>query len=74
MFVAVGGGVPVLPNPCVLAIVPLCLVSMGGASRGDMRAGAVRRKVLLPAIFFGPGLATVFLLIGLTAAVSGIFL
>ncbi len=74
MLVALLGGVLSFLSPCVLPIVPPYLAYMGGISMGEMKGDArVRRRVLLPALFFVLGLSTVFLLLGFTASAFGAF-
>ena len=73
MVVALLAGVLSFLSPCVLPIVPPYLAYMGGISMGEIRAGAARRRVLLPALFFVLGLSTVFLFLGFTASVFGRF-
>jgi cytochrome c-type biogenesis protein len=74
MLVALAAGVLSFLSPCVLPIVPPYLAYMGGISMGEMTgAGAARRRVMLPALFFVMGLSTVFLLLGFTASAFGAF-
>ncbi|NGQ90971.1 cytochrome c biogenesis protein CcdA [Rhodobacter sp. HX-7-19] len=80
MLVALAAGVLSFLSPCVLPIVPPYLAYMGGISMGEMTgrdgapaAGAARRRVMLPALFFVLGLSTVFLLLGFTASAFGAF-
>jgi len=73
MFVALLAGILSFLSPCVLPIVPPYLAYMGGISMGEMKAGAARQRVLIPALFFVMGLSTVFLFLGFTASVFGRF-
>jgi cytochrome c-type biogenesis protein len=74
MLVALLAGVLSFLSPCVLPIVPPYLAYMGGISMGEMTgAGAARRRVILPALFFVLGLSTVFMLLGFTASAFGTF-
>lgn len=73
MVVALAGGVLSFLSPCVLPIVPPYLAYMGGISMGEMKGGAARRRVILPALFFVMGLSTVFLILGFTASAFGAF-
>jgi len=73
MLVALVAGVLSFLSPCVLPIVPPYLAYMGGISMGEMKAGASRQRVLIPALFFVMGLSTVFLFLGFTASVFGRF-
>ena len=75
MFVAALAGVFSFLSPCVLPIVPPYLAYMSGVSMNEMQAGATatRRRALLTASFFVLGLSTVFLILGFTASVAGMF-
>jgi cytochrome c-type biogenesis protein len=74
MAVALLAGVLSFLSPCVLPIVPPYLAYMGGISMGEMTAaGAARKRVIVPALFFVLGLSTVFLLLGFTASAFGSF-
>ncbi len=73
MLVALVAGVLSFLSPCVLPIVPPYLAYMGGISMGEMREGAHRHRVILPALFFVLGLSTIFLLLGFTASAFGSF-
>jgi cytochrome c-type biogenesis protein len=73
MVVALLAGVLSFLSPCVLPIVPPYLAYMGGISMGEMKSGAQRQRVLIPALFFVMGLSTVFLFLGFTASVFGRF-
>lgn len=73
MLVALIGGILSFLSPCVLPVVPPYLAYMGGISMGEMKGGAQRHRVILPAVFFVMGLSTVFLLLGFTASAFGRF-
>ena len=78
MLVALAAGILSFLSPCVLPIVPPYLAYMGGISMREISgpaatAGAARRRVMLPALFFVLGLSTVFLLLGFTASAFGAF-
>jgi len=73
MLVALAAGVLSFLSPCVLPIVPPYLAYMGGISMGEMRQGQARNRIMLPALFFVMGLSTVFLFLGFTASVFGMF-
>jgi cytochrome c-type biogenesis protein len=73
MLVALVAGILSFLSPCVLPIVPPYLAYMGGISMGEMKDGAQRHRVILPALFFVMGLSTIFLLLGFTASVLGNF-
>lgn len=74
MFVALTAGLLSFLSPCVLPIVPPYLAYMGGMSMGEMTADANSRwKTIVPALFFVMGLSTVFLILGFTASVFGLF-
>ncbi len=64
LFVALAAGVLSFLSPCVLPIVPPYLAYMGGITLND--GTAVRRRAMLPAVFFVLGLSTVFLFLGFT--------
>lgn len=70
MLVALVAGILSFLSPCVLPIVPPYLAYMSGISMGDMRQG---RRPLLAALFFVLGLSTVFLFLGFTTSVMGMF-
>jgi len=74
MFVALLAGFLSFLSPCVLPIVPPYLAYMGGISMNEMTAtGKTSRRTILPAVFFVLGLSTVFLFLGFTASVFGLF-
>ena len=75
MLVALVSGVLSFLSPCVLPIVPPYLAYMGGIGMADVRGGTVvaRQRLVLPALAFVLGLSTVFLLLGFTASVFGMF-
>jgi cytochrome c-type biogenesis protein len=73
-LIALAAGVLSFLSPCVLPIVPPYLAYMSGISMAEMTgAGGVvlRRRVILPALFFVLGLSTVFLLLGFAASALG---
>ena len=70
MVIALFAGLLSFLSPCVLPIVPPYLAYMGGISVGDMRQG---RSPMLAATFFVLGLSTVFLLLGFTTSLFGMF-
>ena len=74
MLVALFAGLLSFLSPCVLPIVPPYRAYMGGISMNEMTddSGAHRRAIW-PALFFVLGLSTVFLLLGFTASVFGLF-
>lgn len=59
------GGLLSASSPCVLAILPLVIGYVGGASGGD------RRKSVLYSLLFALGLAITFTLLGAVAALFG---
>lgn len=74
MFVALLAGLLSFLSPCVLPIVPPYLAYMSGMSMNEMKAGeSTRNRAILPAMFFVLGLSTVFLFLGFTASVFGVF-
>lgn len=73
MLIALAAGVLSFLSPCVLPIVPPYLAYMGGIRMAEVRSGAARRRVVLPALFFVMGLSTVFLFLGFTASLIGRF-
>ncbi len=70
-LIALAAGVLSFLSPCVLPVVPPYLAYMGGISLRDTSAGAARRSVVLPALFFVLGLSTVFLFMGIAASALG---
>ena len=74
MLVALTAGVLSFLSPCVLPIVPPYLAYMSGISMAELTGeGRARRRAILPAVFFVMGLSTVFLLLGFTASMMGMF-
>ncbi len=74
MLIALTAGIISFLSPCVLPIVPPYLAYMSGVSLGDMgNEAAGRRKATIAALFFVMGLSTVFLLLGFTASMFGMF-
>ena len=73
LIALVAGGLSFL-SPCVLPIVPPYLAYMGGISMAEFTGQTpARRRAILPALSFVLGLSTVFLLLGFTASVFGMF-
>lgn len=58
-------------SPCVLPIVPGYLGFITGMSLDELRDGASRRAVLVPALFFVTGFTLIFLLLGASATLIG---
>lgn len=74
MLIALTGGILSFLSPCVLPIVPPYLAYMSGISMSEMHGSATaRRRMLIPALSFVLGLSTVFLILGFTASVFGMF-
>ena len=74
MLIALAAGVLSFLSPCVLPIVPPYLAYMGGITMGELRDDqTARRRAIIPALFFVLGLSTVFLFLGFTASVFGMF-
>jgi cytochrome c-type biogenesis protein len=74
MLIALFAGIISFLSPCVLPIVPPYLAYMSGVSLGEMQSqSAARRKATIAALFFVMGLSTVFLLLGFTASLFGMF-
>ncbi len=74
MAIALTAGIISFLSPCVLPIVPPYLAYMSGVSLNEMSSqAAARRKTTIAALFFVMGLSTVFLLLGFTASVFGMF-
>ena len=73
MGVAMLAGVLSFLSPCVLPIVPPYLAYMGGIRMAEMQGGEARGRAVLPALFFVLGLSTVFLFLGFTASMMGMF-
>jgi cytochrome c-type biogenesis protein len=61
-------------SPCVLPLVPAYLGFITGMSLDELRAAPRRSAVMVPAVFFVLGFSLVFLLMGMTATVLGVFL
>lgn len=70
-LIALAAGVLSFLSPCVLPVVPPYLAYMSGISLRDATAGAPRRSVAIPALFFVLGLSTVFLFMGIAASALG---
>ncbi|PHQ96757.1 MAG: cytochrome C biogenesis protein [Marinosulfonomonas sp.] len=74
MLIALVGGMLSFLSPCVLPIVPPYLAYMGGISMNEMTENSGKsRKTIVPAIFFVLGLSTVFMILGFTASIFGMF-
>lgn len=58
-------------SPCVLPLVPSYLGFVTGMSLDDLRAGADRKAILIPALVFVAGFSLVFLFMGLAATFLG---
>jgi len=58
-------------SPCVLPLVPSYLGFVTGMSLDDLRAGADRKAILVPALVFVAGFSLVFLFMGLAATFLG---
>jgi cytochrome c-type biogenesis protein len=69
--VAFAAGVVSFLSPCVLPIVPGYLGFITGMSMDELRAGAKRRAVLVPALFFVGGFSLIFVLMGASATLIG---
>ncbi|CAN5808234.1 cytochrome c biogenesis CcdA family protein [soil metagenome] len=69
--VAFAAGVLSFLSPCVLPIVPGYLGFITGMSLDELRDGAPRRAVLVPALFFVAGFTLIFLLLGASATLIG---
>ena len=74
MGIALVAGIISFLSPCVLPIVPPYLAYMGGVSVSDMNGEkSARAKALGTALFFVLGLSTVFLILGFTTSLMGVF-
>ena len=74
MGIALVAGIISFLSPCVLPIVPPYLAYMGGVSVSDMNSEkSARAKALGTALFFVLGLSTVFLILGFTTSLMGVF-
>lgn len=59
-------------SPCVLPLVPIYLAMLAGTSAASLREGAVvRPRLLLAAVAFSAGLASVFVALGMAASTLG---
>lgn len=72
--VAFFAGVLSFLSPCVLPLVPGYLGFITGMSLDDLKGDPRRSAVLVPALFFVAGFATIFLLLGASATFLGQFL
>lgn len=73
MLVALAAGIASFISPCVLPIVPPYLAYMSGISMGELSEGGAARRAIGPALMFVLGLSTVFLFLGFTASMFGMF-
>jgi cytochrome c-type biogenesis protein len=69
--VAFGAGLLSFASPCVLPIVPGYLGFITGMSIDDLRGGASRRAVVVPALSFIAGFTLIFILLGASATLLG---
>jgi len=69
--VAFFAGVLSFLSPCVLPLVPAYLGFITGMSLDDLQGNVKRSAVLVPAVFFVAGFATIFLLLGASATFLG---
>ncbi len=69
--VAFFAGVLSFLSPCVLPLVPAYLGFITGMSLDDLQGDVKRSAVLVPAVFFVAGFATIFLLLGASATFLG---
>ncbi len=69
--VAFFAGVLSFLSPCVLPLVPGYLGFITGMSLDDLKGDPRRSAVLVPALFFVAGFATIFLLLGASATFLG---
>jgi cytochrome c-type biogenesis protein len=58
-------------SPCVLPLVPIYLAMLAGISAASLREGGSRSRLVLAAVSFSAGLATVFVALGLAASAIG---
>lgn len=70
---ALAAGVLSFVSPCVLPLVPAYLGYISGASAEELRGapGRARRRIVLSALLFVLGLATIFTLLGASASAVG---
>lgn len=76
MLGALTAGLLSFLSPCILPIVPPYLCFLGGVSLDDLQSGAdgtaaVRRRVVLASVAFVLGFGTIFVALGLGAAMAG---
>lgn len=69
--VAFAAGVVSFLSPCVLPIVPGYLGFITGMTMDELREGASRKAVLVPALFFVGGFSLIFVLMGASATLIG---
>lgn len=67
-------GVVSFLSPCVLPLIPGYLSFMTGVAVGDLASGRPTKAVLVPALLFVAGFATIFTALGASASVLGSFL
>lgn len=58
-------------SPCVLPLIPIYLAMLAGTSATALREGLGRGKVVLAAVAFSVGLASIFVSLGLVASAMG---
>lgn len=58
-------------SPCVLPLIPVYLAMLAGTSAASLREGRGRGKVVLAAVAFSAGLASIFVTLGLAASAMG---
>lgn len=58
-------------SPCVLPLIPVYLAMLAGTTAASLRQGANRGRLMLAAVAFSAGLATVFVMLGLAASTLG---
>src|SRR3712207_2697270 len=72
---ALAAGILSFLSPCVLPLVPPYLCYLAGVSLDELRAGGVSNRtasrILLSALAFVLGFATVFVSLGATASIIG---
>lgn len=70
VLAAVLAGAVSFLSPCVLPLVPGYLSAVSGVSPGELRA-PIRRRVLIPALYFVASFSAIFILMGLSATAIG---
>lgn len=72
LLVAFSAGLISFTSPCVLPIIPAYLSYLTGISLSELRdQGALKRKIILNALFFILGFSTIFLSLGFSASLIG---